>query len=232
MHKRFSKLFSVASSSSWGGGGGGGGVVGRGRPVSFKTCLYAAVLALPMVPAIAAAQISYDTNGDNLIEVTTATQLQAITHDLAGIGTSTAAAWLAAFPNAVPGMGCPGTCKGYELLNDIDLSGMVWEPIGGGTQENIPVLISSNIFGVAPDSIRYKGVFEGNGYIIRGLRVERSGAWNYLGLFSALGQRRRHPQRGSGGRDNCHAQRRPLVERAGGRQLRQGGGELRGGWLV
>lgn len=52
--------------------------------------------------------VDYDGNNNNLIDITTSRQLQAITHDLDGVGNPTASAWSTAFPEAAPGMGCPG----------------------------------------------------------------------------------------------------------------------------
>ena len=83
----------------------------------------------------------YDIDNDNLIEVSTLAQLNVMRYDLDGDGTVQAymklaaetaqltlaqavAKYLAAFPNADIGgnnrMGCPGTCLGYELIEDLD----------------------------------------------------------------------------------------------------------------
>ena len=43
-----------------------------------------------------------------------------VLHDLNGNGDATHADYDAAFPNAMSGMGCPSSCTGYELLNDLD----------------------------------------------------------------------------------------------------------------
>ena len=63
--------------------------------------------------------VSYDTDGDGLIEIGNLAQLNAIRWDLDGDGAVDNAAnessYAAAFPIAAAGMGCPTTCIGYEL---------------------------------------------------------------------------------------------------------------------
>ena len=138
-------------------------------------------LSLMAFAAGAAAQttVDYDTNNNNLIDVTNQAQLQAITHDLTGVGGASATDYTSAFPNAMSGMGCRTTCAGYELRNDITLSGG-WSPIGGGAS------IGSGYLDV-PAVRRYKSVFEGNGYIIRDLNlVNTNDTRRFLSLFSAL----------------------------------------------
>ena len=89
----------------------------------------------------------YDTDQDGLIEVSNLAQLAAIRADLNGDGVSPAPAYAAAFPGAMPGMGCPDDgCTGYELVADLDFDtngngeadagdaywndGAGWTPIG------------------------------------------------------------------------------------------------------
>ena len=67
----------------------------------------------------------YDRDDDSLIDVSDLTQLNAIRWDLNGDGTPDAAAhatdYVMAFPNAITGMGCPGSsCTGYELAANLD----------------------------------------------------------------------------------------------------------------
>ncbi len=136
----------------------------------IAACLLLMAFAAGVAAQTPTGSVDYDVNDNNLIDVRTSTQLQAITHDLTGAGNAAPAAYSTAFPDAVPGMGCPGTCTGYELLNDVDLSGRAWNPIGGG-----PPVWDDNL----PDENRYNTVFEGNGHVIRNMRIDGgNGAWS------------------------------------------------------
>ena len=126
----------------------------------------------------AAAPVDYDDDNDNLVDIRSLAQLDAVRHDLNGDGAPTAAghgAYFAAFPNAATGMGCAATCAGYELRNDLnfdtDGDGDVdaddpnsypsWTPIGG----------------------TYSATFEGNGHVLSRLTVSASGS---AGLFHTV----------------------------------------------
>ncbi len=116
----------------------------------------------------------YDADGDGLIEIDSAAQLNAIRWDLNGDGSvddadANQAAYLAAFADAAAGMGCPAKgCNGYELTADVDLgvapynTGAGWSPIG-----------------------TYKAVLEGNGHTVESLTIDSED--DSLGLFSVLG---------------------------------------------
>ncbi len=144
-------------------------------------------------------KIDYDADNDDLIEVSSLAQFNAIRHDLDGDGSSTDAAYSTAFPNADTGMGCPGgSCDGYELRANLDFntdgstptatnptgassgdtywnSGAGWNPIGGSTG--------------------YSAHFDGNSdtdtggdggpYTIKNLFIDRTSG-NYAGLFGNL----------------------------------------------
>ena len=139
----------------------------------------------------------YDTDNDTLIEVTTPSQLSAIRYDLggaglAGVSSANRAAYLVAFPSFSDGQTCPSVCTGYELSNDLDLSGVNpapgpgWTPIGGGYSPASPAW--TGLWNQYPTSIRYEGVFEGNGHVIRNMKITRSGGrYDYVGLFGTLG---------------------------------------------
>ena len=65
----------------------------------------------------------YDVDNDNLIDVSTLAQLDAIRYDLNGDGWVDGATWqpyYAAFVEGTAGMGCPDGCVGYELAADLD----------------------------------------------------------------------------------------------------------------
>ena len=117
--------------------------------------------------------VDYDTDNDNLIEVSTPAQLNAIRWDLNGDGAPVSANandYATAFPTPAANMGCAATCLGYELEADLDLdldtysSGAGWMPIGAGGS-------------------RYSAIFDGNGHTIANLFINRSSTGN-VGLFA------------------------------------------------
>ena len=145
----------------------------------------------------------HDDDDDNLIEVTTLAQLDAIRYDLNGNGAQDAvnatdwARYQAAFDDAIPNMGCPNTCLGYELEADLDFDtdsdgsshtagmgdmddtyyddGAGWTPIGGADEA-----------AAQP----FSGVLEGNGHTISNLFIKRASnaaaANTFVGLFADL----------------------------------------------
>ncbi len=131
---------------------------------------------------IAVPEHDYDTDDDNLIDVTTLAQLNAIRYDLNGDGAADntagagALAYAAAYLYPSPGMGCAAACTGYELRNDLDFddndSGMVdsddqypnWTPIGGGANA-------------------YSGTFQGNNHVIDNLTINAGATVDDVGLF-------------------------------------------------
>ncbi len=150
----------------------------------------------------ASAMVDYDIDDDGLIELANLARLNAIRWDLNGDGAVDNSADQpshdAAFPNAMPGMGCPDTdgdaatpnCTGYELTENLDFDtdgsgdansadtywngGQGWEPIASG----------ANPF-TAP--------LEGNGHTISNLFIHRTTAGGQLGehevgLFAHIGQ--------------------------------------------
>ncbi len=157
-----------------------------------------ALLLSPASPAGAqsgSGTVDYDTDGDNLIEVSNLAQLNAIRYDLDGNGTVAAgdqANYDIAFPNALASMGCAVTCTGYELEADLDFNtdtgsdsggaavidaaddyhnlGSGWEPLGDS--------------GPNP----FRTTFEGNNHTISNLFINVAGnSDNYIGLFGQLG---------------------------------------------
>ncbi len=152
-----------------------------------------ALLLSPASPAGAqsgSGTVDYDTDGDNLIEVSNLAQLNAIRYDLDGNGTVASgdqANYDIAFPNALASMGCAATCTGYELEADLDFDthgdddavtvadtywngGDGWEPLGDS--------------GPNP----FRTTFEGNNHTISNLFINVAGnSDNYIGLFGQLG---------------------------------------------
>ena len=122
----------------------------------------------------------YDADDDGLIEVWNLAQLNAIRWDPDGDGSSGNSNYNEAYPLAQSAMGCPASgCRGYELAADLNLDtdgdgevdsdddywndGAGWQPIGS----------SSN---------RFDAIFDGNGYTISNLFIDR-GLAGYVGLF-------------------------------------------------
>ena len=131
--------------------------------------------------------IDYDSDNDNLIEITTHAQLNAIRWDTDGNGSASSGNttnYAAAFPDPKTGMGCAAACAGYELSNDVDLDtngngradsgdtywngGSGWNPIGG-----------------------FNTTLKGNGNAIKGLYINRSSTQVHgqyeVGFFTSLG---------------------------------------------
>ena len=131
------------------------------------------------------APVDYDTDGDNLIEVSTLAQLNAIRHDLDGNGDSTHAAYTGAFLNAASDMGCAATCLGYELTADLD-----FDENGDSqmTEVGDPTYWNTGS-GWAPIGGIFTAIFNGNGHVIKNLFINRSGQGN-VGLFGTVESRR------------------------------------------
>ena len=139
-----------------------GGAAGRRGGAWILPAVIAALLAfmlLAIQPA-AAQTVDYDADDDGLIDITTPQQLNAIRHDPNGNGDATDGDYVAAFlnrdTNSATRMGCPsGTCTGYELRANIDLSTdyATWTPIPS-----------------------FATTLRGNGHTISGLNVSTSTA--------------------------------------------------------
>lgn len=126
----------------------------------------------------------YDVDDDGLVEVSNLEQLDTIRWDLDGDGsvddTANADVYAAAFPDAVEGMGCPGSgCTGYELTKNLDFndsasyaSGVVRSEWTGGSGW-LPLGSHATPFG---------GIFDGGEYTIANLFIDRSDQ-SYVGLF-------------------------------------------------
>ena len=134
----------------------------------------------PIGTGAGAGDYDYDADQDGLIEVASLAQLAAIRADLNGDGVSPAPAYAAAFPYAMPGMGCPEAgCTGYELVADLDFDtngngeadagdaywndGAGWVPIGDAAH-------------------KFTADFDGNNYTIANLYINQSSLF-FVGLF-------------------------------------------------
>ncbi len=101
---------------------------------------------------------SIDIDGDGLIEIASPRQLCSIRYDLQGTSFKTS------FDSVGLTDGCPSTgCRGYELASNINLSEILWVPVG--TQEN-----------------PFNAIFEGNGYMINNANIQ-IGSSNDVGFF-------------------------------------------------
>ena len=108
-----------------------------------------------------------DDDGDGLIELRSAAMLDNTRYAPDGSGYSERA-------GSINNLGCGGQggvvrCEGYELMANISLSGFAWTPIGGPGCGGSP----------------FAAVFEGNGYRISGLSLNRSDE-SCVGLFASL----------------------------------------------
>ncbi len=153
----------------------------------FITCA-ALVLAFPLLVLVSTLGVvsaqagngKYDTDGDGLIEVSNLEQLDAIRHDLDGDGSldrdGDANKYADAFPTSGEETVC-NTCDGYELTRSLDFddpasyasrsistawtTGQGWDPIGN----------------------KFETTFDGNGYTINSLYINRVDTYN-VGLFT------------------------------------------------
>ena len=143
----------------------------------------------PVGGAAQQASGDYDADNDGLIEIRNLAQLDAVRYDLDGDGASDDAAYSAAFPNAMTGVGCPADgCVGYELATDLDFDtngngeadagdsywndGAGWLPIGG--------------MSFPP----FTAAFDGAGHSISNLFINRyvnPGDADHIGLFGMVG---------------------------------------------
>ena len=126
--------------------------------------------------------IDIDRDGDGLIELATAEQLDRVRYALDGTGRR-------AMGEMLNTSGCVGgdgnnSCSGYELIADIDIAAYIkdtygtngWQPLGHDTRASA---------GAECEGDKFDGTFEGNGRTIRGLDISRSDK-NCVGLFGQL----------------------------------------------
>ena len=159
------------------------GVAGNDDPWDFK--------GASAYPALIYHHTDYDSDEDNLIEISNLAQLNAIRWNLNGRGDSAHGVYSAAFPNrstsATKRMGCPaGNCAGYELVADLDFDSDGDDDVDandhGGAYWNggagwVPL---GHVY-----SQSYATTFKGNGHTIDHLFINR-GAADYQGLFRTI----------------------------------------------
>ncbi len=124
------------------------------------------------------ARKDYDSDDDNLIEVSTLDSLNGIRYDLDGKGFVAAkndrVNYAAAFPGLTKGMGCRTTCAGYELVSDLDFD------TDGDDTADAPYASWSPLG-------NYTSTFNGNGHTIANLSASATGNDARGGLFAELG---------------------------------------------
>ena len=137
------------------------------------------------------------TTGDdnNLIEVGSLEQLNAVRWDLDGNGSSDNDGYTAAFPDALPGMGCDPTdgCAGYELTADLDFdtdndgSTFTYDADGNAVPDAGDDYYNGGKgwLPIGDDSNSYATFFNGNGHTVSSLFINRTR--DKVGLFGKLG---------------------------------------------
>ena len=146
--------------------------------------MVALVLLVASGPAFAQTGTDYDTDNDNLIDITSLLQLNAIRYDLNGDGAvanTDTMNYNAAFPNAMASMGCAATCTGYELMSnlDFDTNGDDTITVADDYPNWDPIVDPGN------DNSGYTAIFEGNGHTISRLTITDRNSRD-VGLFDEL----------------------------------------------
>ena len=142
--------------------------------------------------------VDYDEDNDRLIDVSNLAQLDAMRYDRNGNGANEASGqysvsasdWAnhsSAFPRRVAGMGCPGGCRGYELVADLDFDsdadGDVDANDHGGAFWNSGA--GWDAIGAIGSTRAWRTTFRGNGHTINNLFIDSTGSDK--GLFAATG---------------------------------------------
>ena len=125
--------------------------------------------------------VDVDDDGDGLIEIATAEELDAVRYALNGRGRRLS---VGADLNTT-GCGSDGgitSCSGYELVADISLAaysdGEGWQPLGNDTDDR---------FSFGCRGVAFDGIFEGNGWTISDLSINRSSE-DCVGLFGHIAE--------------------------------------------
>ena len=132
--------------------------------------------------------VDYDLNDNNLIDIDSLYKLNAIRHDLNGDGLPDAAAnypaYAGAFVNGnlatttptAPRMGCPQTCLGYELSQNLDFAA-----------DGATVTTTDAYPNWTPIGPSYAAIFDGNANTISRLTINGADNNAYYALFRELG---------------------------------------------
>ena len=134
--------------------------------------------------------IDIDDDNDGLIEIRRLEELAAIRYVLDGSGYKADAMF------TTNTTGCAaGGCKGFELMNDLDFaddaSYRTSDPAARSVLKNrwtVSDFTDPTDFGWQPIGTTFNAVFNGNGYTISNMQINRSvGNLSNIGLFSAIG---------------------------------------------
>ena len=150
-------------------------------------------------------RIDHDTDDDGLIEIHTLAQLAALHYDLDGDGRVSPeyeSAYAAAFPyysglDTYSSVRCPGGCRGYELMRDLDFEDADGDGVVGDKSIWAAGAVSAGVSGAReegwhpigpPEGARtseyYSAIFDGNHRVIRNLYLEKDSS--HAGLFNSL----------------------------------------------
>ncbi len=126
---------------------------------------------------------SVDRDGNGLIEISSAEQLNNVRYNLTGTS------WKTSASDVGSSEGCPnGVCRGYELAANIDFATTRWGSAYTGTDkvaggwEPIGNVCGTNS-GSNCTSGTFSATFEGNGFVIRNLYIKPSINYVNVGLF-------------------------------------------------
>lgn len=123
-----------------------------------------------------------DNDGDGLIEISSAAELDMIRNHLDGFGMSHFLGQKAVSSGCKVVNATLDICLGYELINNISLQNYPnWQPIGSCTGVDEMGLATCDA-----DSI-FSAIFEGNNYNIEEVHINSTGNYNFgVGLFGAI----------------------------------------------
>ena len=126
---------------------------------------------------------SYDTNANNLIEIRSLEQLNAVRWDPDGAGDSGNSGYALAFPDPALDMGCPSGCRGYELAADLDFD----DPTSYASGEVKDSWTSGDGWlRIGSEGSNFAAVENGGGHTIRNLFINRVDN-DVAGLFGFVG---------------------------------------------
>ena len=129
-----------------------------------------------------------DYDGDGLIEISSAVELDMIRNNLAGTGLSDSLGEQGNTQGCNGDAATPDICLGYELANNINLSDYTsWVPLGACTGVATDSNTGEQGFAICPEEAAFSSIFDGNNYVISDMHIGLSGNDEYgIGLFGAV----------------------------------------------